>query len=412
MSGNKAVLINRLLHASLRDEDEFDEDEENDRENGGSEGGVHRPRSLSTTVPAVQVQAQQSAARQQHELQLRNDAGDMDAEEYAEIDDEYPVEDDEPEIADPTQHPTQFAWMGDQARTSASLPPHLLLDELFMDSVASIKRRYGQQFAFLDVEEPQADEHEHPVVEVNNDALMLLSFRPDVATRKVYMTNLTLYVIFTFFFPATPPAMLAPIFTHINVNRFIEKYYHMPKRQLERGTCGLKIPSLIMVGKVAMVMNGMYKREHDLFRTYLQQFNFENKKEYFSENKGKPAVNRAKHNAGWGGMFQQHKRVIRDSVNDNALPNHQNIKTYQRLTDDEMWLIILSLVGSGGQTRVRDAALISTTMAACGRSGEIAQVSLKDVGPFGFTVGTNTRGLHEGCLYSAASGSAGIAGSG
>ena len=99
----------------------------------------------------------------------------------------------------------------------------------------------------------------------------------------------------------------------------------MPKRQTARGTAGLTLPSMGMLTKCAMVLNGMFRLEHELFGSYLQLQEFQGKDKFFSEpiEDCQPAV---AHNPDWREQYRKHSSKLKRLVQNNSLPNSKVIK--------------------------------------------------------------------------------------
>ena len=110
----------------------------------------------------------------------------------------------------------------------------------------------------------------------------------------------------------------SPLFTWASCANFIEKYVKMPKRQTARGTAGLTLPSMGMLTKCAMVLNGMFRLERKLFWSYLQLQEFQGKDKFFSE----PTED----NPDWRQQYRKHSSKLKRLVQSNSLPNSEVIK--------------------------------------------------------------------------------------
>ena len=74
-----------------------------------------------------------------------------------------------------------------------------------------------------------------------------------------------------------------------------------------------------MLNKCAMVLNGMFRRERELFGSYLRRREFQGKDKFFSEpiQDGRPAV---AHNLDWREQYRKHSRKLKKLVQSNSFP--------------------------------------------------------------------------------------------
>ena len=230
-------------------------------------------------------------------------------------------------------------WMGQQYRQEAQLPHHLELDPLCIQFKETVQKNYNLRFLPSDTDSLQR---------INIDSEPVLQNRRTAATQKAYMTVGCLFFIYICFYTENLVNLSSPLFTWANCASFIEKYVKMPKRHTARGTAGLTLPSMGMLNKCAMVLNGMFRRERELFGSYLQTQEFQGKDKFFLEpiEDGRPAV---AHNPDWREQYRKHSRKLKRLVQSNSLPNSEVIKAGVRLTDDECYAIALQLLSDGGK---------------------------------------------------------------
>lgn len=271
-------------------------------------------------------------------------------------------------------------WMGVQQRDQAQLPLHLYLDPLCMCFVQTIQRTYSLSFRM-----PQASSLQH----IQVDSEKVQQNKRQSATQKAYMTFGCLFLVYTCFFIQEELNINAPLFTMKNCTDFLQRYVKMPKRQTMRGTAGLKIPSMGMLNKLAMVLNGMFRREREIFDTYLRTLTFDDRAKFFIDpiENARPAA--CANNHDWRELYKKHSRDIKKSCEFNNLPNNEAVKASVRLTDDETYAITLQLLGKGDFKGTRDAALLSLNLVSVGRTGEVTNSLFKDIRHLTFTCGTS-----------------------
>ena len=282
-------------------------------------------------------------------------------------------------------------WMGVQYRDEAQLPFHLYLDPLCMQFLQYIEKNYNLKFT----------KPEQTVLDfIKIDSMNVLNNRRQPATQKAYMTFGCLFFIYICFFADVPPSSDSPFFTMKNCSDFLQHYVHMPKRKTYRGTSGLQVPSMGMINKCAMVLNGMYKRTREIFGTYLRDQHFDQQEppvlkrssahyeKFFVENiaDGKPA---SANNNDWREIYREHRRSIKLSCDNNHLPNNEVVKASVRLTDDELYAICLQQLGIGGLKNTRTAALLASNLVSVGRTGETTNALWKDTRHLSFQCGTS-----------------------
>ena len=207
-----------------------------------------------------------------------------------------------------------------------------------------------------------------------------------------------------------------------------------------------------MLNKCAMVLNGMFRRERECWKTYLRGNAFVGKHEFFIE-----PIERARlavaHNHDWREICKAHSHKIRKGQEGNSLPNaeviaeliknsadidqpnengatsvfmaaqngHHDciillkesganvnrltltgaspvyvvIKAGVRLTDDECYAIAHQLLGQGGLNNVRNAAIITSNLVVISRTGEMTQSLFKDIRHSSFRSGTATHDFYS-----------------
>ena len=269
-------------------------------------------------------------------------------------------------------------WMGTQLRDRTLLPLHLYKDPLCVLFIEYIERNYTLQF-----ERPDASQ-----LQIQIDSLDVLNNKRAPGTQKVYMTVGCLFLIYTCFFTnnvLNNPS--GPLFTWKNCADFLRDYVNMPKRRTARGVAGLTVPSMGMLNRCAMVFNGMFRREREIFKTHLGEQSFVGKDEFFIVpiEKAKPAVS---HNQNWRETYKAHSNRIRKNQRGNGLPNSEVVKAALRTTDDECYAVALNLLGQGGLKNVRNATVIATNLVAVSRTGDVTGACYKDVRHLAFTCGT------------------------
>ena len=160
---------------------------------------------------------------------------------------------------------------------------------------------------------------------INIDSEPALRNLRTAATQKPYMTVECLLFIYICFYTENLVNLSSPLFTWANCASFIEKYVKMPKRHTARGTASLTLPSVGMLNKCAMVLNGMFRRKRELFGSYLQLQEFQGKDKFFSEpiKDGRPSV---ADNPDWREQYRKHSRKLKRLVQSNSLPNSEVIK--------------------------------------------------------------------------------------
>ena len=279
-------------------------------------------------------------------------------------------------------------FLGTLQRNQAQLPSHLYQCPLVEQMTKYIERTFNMKFI-----RPDASALEQILV----DSTPVLNNSRSPKTHQAYMTVGCLFLIYICFFTTSPVDISSALFTWKNCADFLKQYVTMPKRITLRGTAGLSIPSMGMLNKCAMVLNGMFRRERECWKTYLSGNAFDGKHEFFLEpiEKGRPAV---AHNHDWREIYKAHSHRIRKGQEGNSLPNAEVIKAGVRLTDDECYAIAYQLLGQGGLNNVRNAAIIASNLVAVTRTGDMTQSLFKDIRHAAFRCGTSTHDLYSPCL--------------
>ena len=280
-------------------------------------------------------------------------------------------------------------WMGAQQREEALLPLHLYLDPLCMSFVEGVQRTYKLTF-----QKPDSSLLRN--IRVDSEKVQQNQRQP--ATQKAYMTFGCLFLVYTCFFSQEELNIHSPLFTMKNCTDFLQHYVKMPKRQTMRGTAGLKIPSMGMLNKLAMVLNGMFRREREIFETYLKTLTFHDSAKFFVEPIADARPAACANNQDWRELYKRHSRDIKRSCEFNSLPNSEVVKACVRLTDDETYAMALQMLGNGDLKSTRNAALLALNLVSVGRTGEVTHSLFKDIRHLSFTSGTS----NAGDLYSPA----------
>jgi hypothetical protein len=275
-------------------------------------------------------------------------------------------------------------FFGTLYRDEALAPTHLYHCPLFKRMMAHIQLTYNVRFIRLDTS---------ALIGIPIDSQDVLNNSRSPKTQQAYMTIGCLFLIYTCFCTREPVAVSSALFTWKNCAQFLQKYVTMPKPVTMRGTSGLTVPSMGMVNKCAMVLNGMFRRERECFKSYLQHCTFPGKEEFFKDpiQDARPAV---AHNQDWREIYKRHSFQIRKGQLGNSLPNSEVVKAGVRLTEEECYAIAHLLMGNGGFNNTRNATVIATNLVAISRTGDVTHSLFKDISHKIFQCGTTTADLY------------------
>ena len=216
-------------------------------------------------------------------------------------------------------------FLGTLQRKQAQLPSHLYQCPLIEQMTNYIQRTFNVKFIRPDGES---------LDKISISSIPVLNNSRSPKTQQAYMTVGCLFLMYICFFTTSPVDISSALFTWKNCADFLKQYVTMPKRVTLRGTAGLSVPSMGMLNKCAMVLNGMFRRERECWNEYLRDQEFVGKTEFFIEpiEKARPAV---AHNHDWRETYKAHSHKIRKGQEANSLPNAEVIKAGVRLTDKE-----------------------------------------------------------------------------
>ena len=152
-------------------------------------------------------------------------------------------------------------FLGTLQRNQAQLPSHLYQCPLVEQMTKYIERTFNMKFI-----RPDASALEQILV----DSTPVLNNSRSPKTQQAYMTVGCLFLMYICFFTTSPVDISSALFTWKNCADFLKQYVTMPKRVTLRGTAGLSVPSMGMLNKCAMVLNGMFRRERECWNEYLR----------------------------------------------------------------------------------------------------------------------------------------------
>ena len=150
-------------------------------------------------------------------------------------------------------------WIGQQYRQGAQLPRYNLT------RIANIQGDRAKNCNLCFLPETASLRQTIPI-----DSEPVLQNLRTATTQEAYMTVGCLVFIYMCFYTEKLVNLSSPLFTWANCTSFIEKYVKMPKRHTPHAQL-LTLPSMDMLNKCAMVLNGIFRRERELFGSYLRR---------------------------------------------------------------------------------------------------------------------------------------------